>query len=192
MTDAAHAFELGVPTKDLILLLTSFGKMPTTRALRLISLFTRSNGFVDQIFDQCARGNVLNPVPLTSPGPSTDRSWEPAGQLIADLVPRRGGGRGIGLGEDHAKHRRDHVGVRLGDMRQQVSREMHPTPLMPRPLERAPQFRDEAGVLVTDDEPDTGQAAFLQRGEEATREHLVLTVPDIEAEDPAQTVAAER
>src|SRR6188472_1933721 len=38
----------------------SLGKMPTTRARRLISLLTRSSGLVDQIFDQCARGNAVN------------------------------------------------------------------------------------------------------------------------------------
>src|SRR3954464_3216099 len=41
----------------------SFGKMPTTRARRLISLFTRSNGFVDHTFPQCARGNEVNANP---------------------------------------------------------------------------------------------------------------------------------
>ena len=35
------------------------GKIPTPRARRLSSLFTRSSGFVDQIFCQCARGNAV-------------------------------------------------------------------------------------------------------------------------------------
>src|SRR3954452_20454284 len=38
----------------------SLGKIPTTRARRLISLLTRSSGLVDQIFDQWARGNAVN------------------------------------------------------------------------------------------------------------------------------------
>ena len=38
----------------------SLGKMPTTRARRLTSLFSRSRGLVLQIFAQCARGNALN------------------------------------------------------------------------------------------------------------------------------------
>src|SRR4051794_12399937 len=38
----------------------SLGKIPTTRALRLISLLTRSSGLVDQVFDQWARGNAVN------------------------------------------------------------------------------------------------------------------------------------
>src|SRR3712207_7004385 len=38
----------------------SLGKMPTTRARRLISLLTRSSGLVDQIFGQWLRGKVVN------------------------------------------------------------------------------------------------------------------------------------
>jgi hypothetical protein len=36
------------------------GKMPRTRARRLISLLTRSKGLVLQIFGQCGRGNAVN------------------------------------------------------------------------------------------------------------------------------------
>ncbi len=35
------------------------GKIPTTRARRLISLLTRSRGLVDQILVQCDRGNAV-------------------------------------------------------------------------------------------------------------------------------------
>ena len=38
------------------------GKTPTTSVRRLISLFTRSSGFVDQIFFQCATGKSANAV----------------------------------------------------------------------------------------------------------------------------------
>jgi hypothetical protein len=37
----------------------SLGKIPTTRVRRLVTLFTRSNGVVDQISDQCARGKPV-------------------------------------------------------------------------------------------------------------------------------------
>src|SRR5215207_4309180 len=37
----------------------SFGKMPITSALRLISPFRRSNGFVEAICGQCSRGKVM-------------------------------------------------------------------------------------------------------------------------------------
>src|SRR5690606_9955266 len=36
------------------------GKVPTTSVRRLISLFNRSKGFVDQICCQCAEGNAVN------------------------------------------------------------------------------------------------------------------------------------
>lgn len=51
----------------------------------------RSSGFVDQIFCQCARGNAVK-----------------ASTCRADGV-------GVGLGEDGAEHRGDHVGVRPRD-----------------------------------------------------------------------------
>src|SRR5215213_10615792 len=35
-----------------------FGKIPTTRERRLISLLIRSMGLVDQVLRQCARGNA--------------------------------------------------------------------------------------------------------------------------------------
>ena len=38
----------------------SFGKMPTTRERRLISLLRRSRGLVDQILRQCYLGNAAN------------------------------------------------------------------------------------------------------------------------------------
>ena len=37
----------------------SLGKMPTTRARRLISLLTRSSGLVDHTFGQWLRGNAV-------------------------------------------------------------------------------------------------------------------------------------
>src|SRR3712207_6484733 len=37
----------------------SWGKMPTTRARRLISLLTRSSGLVDHTFAQCDRGKPV-------------------------------------------------------------------------------------------------------------------------------------
>jgi hypothetical protein len=39
---------------------SSFGKMPTTRDRRLISLLIRSSGLFDQILIQCALGNAVN------------------------------------------------------------------------------------------------------------------------------------
>lgn len=47
----------------------------------------------------------------------------------------------------------------LGYVRQQVSREMHPTPLVPRPLERAPQRRDQTGMLIATTSPSPSIAS---------------------------------
>ena len=62
---------------------------------------------------------------------------------------------------------------------------MDPTPLVRDALEAAPQPRDQARVLVADDQLQSGQAALLERGHEAFPEHLVLAVADVEAEDLA-------
>ena len=45
------------------------------------------------------------------------------GDLVADLVPRLADGLGVRLGKDRAKDGGDHVGVGLGDVRQQVAGE---------------------------------------------------------------------
>jgi hypothetical protein len=76
-------------------------------------------------------------------------------------------------------------------MRQQVPREVDSASLMGRALEAAFEGGDEAGVLVGDDEPNPGQAASFERGEEAAPEHLVLAVADVEAEDLAATVGGD-
>jgi len=75
---------------------------------------------------------------------------------------------------------------------------MHPASPVPGPLERAAQCGDQAGMLIADDQPDTGQTASFERSEETAPEHLVLAVPDIEAQhfsgtlggDPVATTTA--
>jgi len=62
---------------------------------------------------------------------------EAAGELVADLVPAGGDRGGVGLGEDRAEHRSGHVGVRLGHEGEQVTGEVHPTPLVGRALQAA-------------------------------------------------------
>ena len=47
---------------------------------------------------------------------------EPFGELVTDLVPCRSDGGGVGLGEDGAEHRGDHVLMRLRDEGEQVLR----------------------------------------------------------------------
>ena len=71
----------------------------------------------------------------------------------------------------------------LGTMGEQVAGEVDPAALVRRALEATAERGDQAGVLVGDDQPHPGQAALLQRGQEAAPEHLVLAVADVEAED---------
>jgi hypothetical protein len=52
------------------------------------------------------------------------------------------------LGEDRAEHCGDHVGVGLGDVREQVAGEVDPAALVRAALEGPLERRHEAGVLV--------------------------------------------
>jgi hypothetical protein len=63
---------------------------------------------------------------------------------------------------------------------EQVPGEVDPGPLVRGALEGPLEGLHESGVLVADDQPHPGQSALLERGQEATPERLVLTVPDIE------------
>jgi hypothetical protein len=59
------------------------GKMPTTRARRLISLLTRSKGFVLQTLGQCARGNAVTAKTSTlAVSIRVPIFREPAGELV--------------------------------------------------------------------------------------------------------------
>jgi hypothetical protein len=125
----------------------ALGKMPTTRLRRLISLLTRSSGFVDQILRQWAFGNPVNARTLRWRGLRVVHQWSDLGkaldELVADLVPCRVDGVGVGLGEDRAEDRGHHVGVGLRDVRKQVAGEVDPAPLVPGALERPLQRSDE-------------------------------------------------
>ena len=129
----------------------SLGKMPTTRARRLISLLSRSSGLVDQILDQWARGNAgrrglgFGVVHQRDDLGNRSPSWSRTG-------PGGGDGVGIGLGEDGAEHGGDHVLVALGDEGKQVAGEVDAASLMDGAGTPA-QGGDEAGVLVGDDQP---------------------------------------
>lgn len=158
--------------------LASFGKMPTTRARRLISRLIRSNGF---------HGPDLRPVTAGESGEGEDldlrdihqRSDLGKGQrqLVADLVPPPGRGSGVGLGERGPKHRRHHFLVELRHQRQQVAGEVDAAALMPHPFEATSEGRDEAGVLVGDDEPNTVQPALFQGAEEPRQNTSSLESP---------------
>lgn len=107
------------------------------------------------------------------------------GEAITDPLPGRVHRLGVGCRENHSKHAGDHVGLVLGHVGEQIAREVHPTALMPSALETALQRLHQPGVLVTDHQPDTTEAAPLERGQEPAPEGLILAVADVEAEDLA-------
>ena len=67
-------------------------------------------------------------------------------------------GLGVGLGEDRAEQRSDHVLVGLGDQSEQVAGEVDAAALVRRPGEAPGQGLDQPGVLVGDHQahPPTG------------------------------------
>jgi hypothetical protein len=104
-----------------------------------ISLLTLSSGFVDQIFARWLRGKVVK----ASTSAFTTFHQRPdagkgGGQLVAHAVPGRGDGGGVGLGEDGAEHRGDHVLVGLRHQGEQVAGEVNPATLMPDPWKARP------------------------------------------------------
>ena len=92
----------------------SFGKMPTTLVRRLISAFTRSSGFVDQIFGpvrdrEGGEGEEVLVGVDEHVGDVGELELERGGdlvELVGDVVP-------VGLGEDRADRRGDHLGLGL-------------------------------------------------------------------------------
>ena len=111
-----------------------WGRCPTTRARRLISLLTRSSGLVDQIFDQWpGEGGEGEHLGLGVVHQRADLG-ERGGELVADLSQVAATVGGVGLGEDGAEHRGDHVLVGLGDQGEQVAGEVDPAALMRRRL----------------------------------------------------------
>ena len=86
---------------------SSFGKMPTTSARRLTSLFSRSSGFVECSLVRCCAGEghvgehvmlglVHEPAEFLEPGP----------QLIGDMPPDLARRLAVGLDEGLADARR--------------------------------------------------------------------------------------
>ena len=89
---------------------------------------------------------------------------------------------GVGLGEDRADRRGDHLLVALGHDREHVAHEVHPAPLPRSAEEHRPDRGLQAGVRVADDQLHPAQAAGLQRAQERGPERPVLGVTDVEPE----------
>src|SRR3954449_8854040 len=170
----------------------SLGKIPTTRARRLISLLTRSSGLVDQIFDQWARGNAVNArtsaLAWSISGPILGKdlvSWSRTSSQVAATVVASGWAKMV---RNTAATMPMTVGVGLGDQGQQVAGEVDAAALVRGALEGPLEGGDEAGVLVGDHQPHSAESTLLQVGEEGPPEHLVLTVADVETEDLTSAV----
>lgn len=133
----------------------SLGKIPTTRARRLISLLSRLRGWWTKscasVLGGAGEGQDLG-LGLIHVGPDPG---DPGGELVSDLFPAGGHGLGVGLGEDGAEQRGDHVHLVLGHHGEQVAGEVDPAALMRGALEAAADRGHETGVLITDDESDS-------------------------------------
>ena len=71
----------------------------------------------------------------------------------------------------------------LGHAGEEVAAEVDPAALMGGPLEAAPDGVHQPGVLVRNDQLHAGEASGAQGPQEATPEHLVFGVADVEAQD---------
>ena len=95
------------------------GKTPTTSVRRLISLFSRSSGLVDQIFFQWPSGKPAKAV-MSSAGLVEHRLHlrELAAEHVGDDLQLPADGCGRGLGEDGPDCRGDHLRRSLGHLGQ--------------------------------------------------------------------------
>ena len=98
---------------------------------------------------------------------------------------------GVGLGEDRADRRGDHVGVAPGHDRQDVAQEMDSAPLPCGSDEYGADGGLEAGVGVGDDQLDSPEAAGLQPTQERGPKRPVLAVADVHPEDLTTTIGAD-
>ncbi len=94
-------------------------------------------------------------------------------ELLADM------GR-VGLSEDGADRRGNHVGVALGDLGEHVAQEMHPAALPGRAEQDGLDRVFEPGVGIGDDQLHAAQPAGLQAAQERGPKRAVLAVADIE------------
>ena len=162
----------------------SFGKMPTTRARRLISLLTRSSGLVEPDLAPVRPGKAGEREHLRPwPRPSAVRSWGSwrRARRGSCPMPRRPHLPWAGRRSCGTLQRRCRPGPSARAPR--GCGRSAPGSVGARCLETAAQRRDEAGVLVGDDQLDPVQAALLEGGEEPAPEHLVLAVADVQTED---------
>lgn len=163
------------------------GKMPTTAVRRLISLFSRSWGFVERIWRRWLSGKARW---VSRSGWASVSSSATAGKRgrpeTVDHPVELGPGRAlVGLLEDHPDGRRDHAPGGARDEVLGVAREMDPAALPAGAQELLSDGLDEARVVVADDEPHAVQPALDERAHEPRPGRaLVVARGELEPEHP--------
>jgi hypothetical protein len=84
---------------------------------------------------------------------------ETPGERVNDRLQVRSGRGLIGLGEDRAHGRRDHLLVCLGHVCEKVAHEVDLAPLPAGALQHASDSGFQAAVRIRDNQADAGQAA---------------------------------
>lgn len=98
------------------------------------------------------------------------------GELCLDVFP-------VGLGEDGADDRGDHILAALGHDGEDVAHEMHPAPLPGCALKHSPDRFLQPGAGIRHDQLHPVKATHLQRAEERGPEPFVFGFSDVETED---------
>ena len=166
----------------------SLGKIPTTSARRLTSLFSPLQRVraVDAGAVLSGEIQVRQHVDLAVVDERAE--LRPlAAELVGDVAERLAGGDTIRLNERLSERRGRHALLRLRDVGQRVAHPMDPTPL-PRGAEHAADRRLEPLVRVGDHQLHAAQAAPEQALEEGRPEGLRLRRSDVQAHDLALAV----
>ena len=143
-------------------MLASLGKIPTTSARRLTSLFNLSNGFVECNFVAVLgrQARVGQHIVFTLVHQGSEFGPAPA-QLIGDMAPSLVRGIRVGSQESLADRRGDHGVLDLGDIRQGVSDPMNSTAL-PARTKHARNGMPQALVGIGDHQLDAFEATLHQ------------------------------
>jgi hypothetical protein len=157
---------------------------------RLISLFTRSNGFVEQIFFQCLTGksaNAVTPIVASRSMLSTLENWRSSMPTMTSSWER--GVFSVGLGEYIADRVGDPLPMSLGTWQARYAGNARGSVATRRKQHRLDR-RLEPGVSVADDQLDAVQPSGLHATQERGPERAVLTVDGIKAEHLTAAAAA--
>lgn len=104
-------------------------------------------------------------------------------ELLADVL-------GVGLGEDSADRRGDHLGRPFGDLGEHIAQEMHPASLPGGADQDGLDRAAQSGVGIGDDQLYSGQATAFQRAQKRRPKRAVLTVADLKASTSRRPSAA--